>query len=124
MNVNRLMLAAGIPFASLAPCFGDPAPIIHYAPAENLEHVDVAMIDRAEHEFDLAAYVPDGFAGDAWHSRALPIAASISASISTARSLPSGALEMGGIKIGSPASCCTDATPVIHYAPGETLSKF
>jgi hypothetical protein len=38
MNVNRLMLAAGIPFASLAPCFADPAPIIHYAPAENLEH--------------------------------------------------------------------------------------
>jgi phosphatidylserine/phosphatidylglycerophosphate/cardiolipin synthase-like enzyme len=32
-------------------------PIIHYAPAENLEHVDVAMIDRAEHEINLAAYV-------------------------------------------------------------------
>ena len=31
--------------------------IIHYAPAENLEHVDVAIIDRAEHEIDLAAYV-------------------------------------------------------------------
>ena len=27
----------------------DPAPVIHYAPAENLERVDVALIDRAEH---------------------------------------------------------------------------
>jgi hypothetical protein len=35
----------------------DPAPVIHYAPAENLEHVDVALIDRAEHEIDMAAYV-------------------------------------------------------------------
>ena len=35
----------------------DPPPIIHYAPAENLEHVDVALIDRAEREIDMAAYV-------------------------------------------------------------------
>jgi phosphatidylserine/phosphatidylglycerophosphate/cardiolipin synthase-like enzyme len=34
-----------------------PPPVIHYAPAENLEHVDVALIDRAEHEIDMAAYV-------------------------------------------------------------------
>jgi phosphatidylserine/phosphatidylglycerophosphate/cardiolipin synthase-like enzyme len=34
-----------------------PAPAIHYAPGENLEHVDVALIDRAEHEIDMAAYV-------------------------------------------------------------------
>jgi len=27
------------------------------APMENLEHVDAALIDRAEHEIDLAAYV-------------------------------------------------------------------
>jgi hypothetical protein len=33
----------------------DPAPIIHYAPGESLEHVDIALIDRAEHEIDLAA---------------------------------------------------------------------
>ena len=33
-----------------------PAPVIHYAPAENLEHVDVALIDRAQHEIDMAAY--------------------------------------------------------------------
>jgi phosphatidylserine/phosphatidylglycerophosphate/cardiolipin synthase-like enzyme len=35
----------------------DPAPKIHYAPGENLEHVDVALIDRAEHEIDMATYV-------------------------------------------------------------------
>jgi phosphatidylserine/phosphatidylglycerophosphate/cardiolipin synthase-like enzyme len=35
----------------------EPAPAIHYAPAENLEHIDVALIDRAEHEIDMAAYV-------------------------------------------------------------------
>jgi phosphatidylserine/phosphatidylglycerophosphate/cardiolipin synthase-like enzyme len=42
--------------ASLAPCAADPAPAVHYAPAENLEHVDIALIDRAEHEIDMAAY--------------------------------------------------------------------
>ena len=31
--------------------------IIHYAPAENLEHIDVALIDGPRHEIDLAAYV-------------------------------------------------------------------
>jgi phosphatidylserine/phosphatidylglycerophosphate/cardiolipin synthase-like enzyme len=45
-------------FLTLCPqCIADPAPVIHYAPAENLEHVDVALIDGAEHEIDLAAYV-------------------------------------------------------------------
>jgi phosphatidylserine/phosphatidylglycerophosphate/cardiolipin synthase-like enzyme len=37
------------------PCRADPAPIIHYAPSENLE--DVALIDTARNEIDLAAYV-------------------------------------------------------------------
>ena len=47
-----------VPFlATLAPCRAEPTPAIHYAPAENLEHVDVALIDRAEHEIDMAAYV-------------------------------------------------------------------
>jgi hypothetical protein len=41
--------------ASFSSCAADPAPAIHYAPAENLEHVDVALIDRAEHEIDMAA---------------------------------------------------------------------
>jgi hypothetical protein len=34
----------------------DPAPIIHYARAENLEHIDV-LIDTAKREIDFAAYV-------------------------------------------------------------------
>jgi hypothetical protein len=31
--------------------------VIHYAPTENLEHIDVALIDVARHEIDMAAYV-------------------------------------------------------------------
>jgi hypothetical protein len=34
-----------------------PAPAIHYARVENLEHVDVALIDSARREIDFAAYV-------------------------------------------------------------------
>jgi phosphatidylserine/phosphatidylglycerophosphate/cardiolipin synthase-like enzyme len=43
--------------ASLLVCLADPAPVIHYAPLENLEQTDVALIDRAEHDIDIAAYV-------------------------------------------------------------------
>jgi hypothetical protein len=54
----RPRIAASFFLASLAQqCCADPAPVIHYAPAENLEHLDVALIDRAEHEIDMAAYV-------------------------------------------------------------------
>ena len=55
----RSALIAICPFLALpaSPCCADPAPVVHYAPAENLEHVDVSLIDRAEHEIDLAAYV-------------------------------------------------------------------
>ena len=53
----RPRIAACLLLASLAPCCAEPTPAIHYAPAENLEHVDVALIDRAEHEIDMAAYV-------------------------------------------------------------------
>jgi phosphatidylserine/phosphatidylglycerophosphate/cardiolipin synthase-like enzyme len=35
----------------------DPAPTVHYAPAENLEHIDVGLIDGARREIDFAAYV-------------------------------------------------------------------
>jgi phosphatidylserine/phosphatidylglycerophosphate/cardiolipin synthase-like enzyme len=38
-----------------APANADPA--IHYAPAENLEKIDVGLIDTARQEIDLAAYV-------------------------------------------------------------------
>jgi phosphatidylserine/phosphatidylglycerophosphate/cardiolipin synthase-like enzyme len=37
--------------------YADPAPIVDYAPAENLEHIDVELIDSARHEIDFAAYV-------------------------------------------------------------------
>jgi len=53
----RVFLAAVLFLTSVAPCGADPAPVIHYAPGENLEHVDVALIDRAEREIDMAAYV-------------------------------------------------------------------
>jgi hypothetical protein len=53
----RARIAACLLLASFSPCAADPAPAIHYAPAENLEHVDVALIDRAEREIDMAAYV-------------------------------------------------------------------
>jgi phosphatidylserine/phosphatidylglycerophosphate/cardiolipin synthase-like enzyme len=35
----------------------DPARTIHYAPAENLEHIDVELLDSAKHEIDFAAYL-------------------------------------------------------------------
>jgi len=53
----RARIAACLLLASFSPCAADPAPAIHYAPAENLEHIDVALIDRAGHEIDMAAYV-------------------------------------------------------------------
>ena len=31
--------------------------IVHYAPVENLEHVDIALLDKAERKIDIAAYV-------------------------------------------------------------------
>ena len=48
----RARVAACFFLASLAPCCAEPAPIIHYAPGENLELVDVALIDRAERELE------------------------------------------------------------------------
>jgi hypothetical protein len=57
VNVIRLGLIAGVLLASFAPCAAEIAPAIHYAPAENLEHIDVGLIDGAQREIDLAAYV-------------------------------------------------------------------
>jgi hypothetical protein len=53
MNLFRVSLTAFLFFAASAPCCADPAPIIHYAPAENLEHIDVELIDGARHEIDM-----------------------------------------------------------------------
>src|SRR6202047_4340193 len=52
-----LSLGLTLVLLSLLRCFADPAPAIHYAPVENLEQADVALIDRAEHDIDIAAYV-------------------------------------------------------------------
>jgi hypothetical protein len=54
MKVARLMLVAGIHLTALTPCSTETAPVIHYAPAENLEHNDVALSDCAKHEIDMA----------------------------------------------------------------------
>jgi phosphatidylserine/phosphatidylglycerophosphate/cardiolipin synthase-like enzyme len=51
------LLGLTISLFSIPACLADPAPIIHYAPVENLERSDVALIDQAEHNIDIAAYV-------------------------------------------------------------------
>jgi phosphatidylserine/phosphatidylglycerophosphate/cardiolipin synthase-like enzyme len=57
INAMLWALAATAVFSSLAPCAAEPAPVVHYGPAENLEHIDVGLIDRATHDIDMAAYV-------------------------------------------------------------------
>jgi hypothetical protein len=52
LNQFRVSLTAVLFLTSLAPCQADPAPVIHYAPGENIERVDVALIDRAKHDID------------------------------------------------------------------------
>lgn len=55
MNIRAASLAA---LALVTPCLAaDPGPALHYSPAENLEHVDAALIDSARHSIDMAAYV-------------------------------------------------------------------
>ena len=51
----RARIAACLLLASLAPGRAEPAPVIHYAPGQN-QHIDVDLIDRAQHEIDMAAY--------------------------------------------------------------------
>jgi len=57
LNRVRASIAAALFPASIAPCSADPARVIHYPPAETLEHVVVELIDRLEHEIDQAAHV-------------------------------------------------------------------
>src|SRR6201998_2576133 len=57
MKLFRAAIIAAAFVAIGALSRADPAPIIHYAPAENLEHIDVELIDTAKHEIDFAAYV-------------------------------------------------------------------
>jgi hypothetical protein len=73
MKLFRAAITNAVFVAIGAMSYADPAPTIHYAPAENLEHVDVALIDSAQHEIDFAAY---GTGLSFKHSHARPIAAS------------------------------------------------
>jgi phosphatidylserine/phosphatidylglycerophosphate/cardiolipin synthase-like enzyme len=60
LRIRALVRAARALPVLLAACpqsFAEPAPAIHYAPAENLERIDVALIDKAAQEIDMAAYV-------------------------------------------------------------------
>ena len=54
MTIVQRILAACILLALHTLCSADPAPGIHYVAGEKLS--DVALIDRAEHEIDMAAY--------------------------------------------------------------------
>src|ERR1700751_3632356 len=56
MKLFRAVIVSAILVAG-ALSRADPAPTVHYAPAENLEHIDVGLIDSARHEIDFAAYV-------------------------------------------------------------------
>ena len=57
VNLFRASITIAALLALCPQCRADTAPIVHYAPAENLEHVDVALLDTARQEIDLAAYV-------------------------------------------------------------------
>jgi phosphatidylserine/phosphatidylglycerophosphate/cardiolipin synthase-like enzyme len=54
---SPVSLSAVVVLALCRPGLADPAPALHYAPAENLERIDAALIDMAKHEIDMAAYV-------------------------------------------------------------------
>jgi phosphatidylserine/phosphatidylglycerophosphate/cardiolipin synthase-like enzyme len=52
-----IISAAFVAIGALSHADPDTAPTVHYAPAENLEHIDVELIDSARHEVDFAASV-------------------------------------------------------------------
>jgi phosphatidylserine/phosphatidylglycerophosphate/cardiolipin synthase-like enzyme len=57
MKLPQAAIISAVLLAIGALSHADPAPTIHYAPAENLEHIDVELIDSAKHEIEFAAYV-------------------------------------------------------------------
>jgi phosphatidylserine/phosphatidylglycerophosphate/cardiolipin synthase-like enzyme len=57
MKLFRAAITSAVFVAIGALSRADPAPTVHYAPAKNLEHIDVALIDTAQHEIDFATYV-------------------------------------------------------------------
>ena len=60
LGVLAVLCALGValfwPRDAARPTVG-PGIAIHYAPAENLERIDVDLLDRAQVEIDIAAYV-------------------------------------------------------------------
>jgi hypothetical protein len=58
MKLFQAFIASAALVAVGALNHADPAPTVHYATAENLEHIDVELIDSAKHEIDFAAHVP------------------------------------------------------------------
>lgn len=57
MSLLRAAIAAVSLLAAPLACTADPTPVVHYAPEENLERIDVSLIDRARTSLDMAAYV-------------------------------------------------------------------
>jgi phosphatidylserine/phosphatidylglycerophosphate/cardiolipin synthase-like enzyme len=57
MKLPQAILASAAFVAIGSLSRADPSPVVHYAPAENLEHIDVELIDSAKREIDFAAYV-------------------------------------------------------------------
>jgi phosphatidylserine/phosphatidylglycerophosphate/cardiolipin synthase-like enzyme len=57
VSLFRASIMATVVVALCSQGRSDPAPAIHYAPAENLERIDAALIDTAKHEIEMAAYV-------------------------------------------------------------------
>ncbi len=57
MSLLRAAIALCLLLAPLTGPRADTAPVIHYAPAENLERIDVGLIDSARTRLDMAAYV-------------------------------------------------------------------
>lgn len=57
LSPSRLYVGIGLLAASFVASLADQTPIVHYAPAENLERIDVGLIDQAQSSIDMAAYV-------------------------------------------------------------------
>lgn len=57
MSLLRAAIALCLLLAPVTEPRADSRPVIHYAPDENLEQIDVGLIDQARVSLDMAAYV-------------------------------------------------------------------
>jgi phosphatidylserine/phosphatidylglycerophosphate/cardiolipin synthase-like enzyme len=57
MSLFRVTIVIGFLLAPATGLRADPSSVVHYAPEENLEQIDVSLIDDARVSFDMAAYV-------------------------------------------------------------------